>query len=354
MNVSAFTDRKVTQVTSLARQLARSNGRDRSAFEALRREVAGELLHQDKLEVIPCAMGALSGDSALASLRQVVEHCTQFFYLEDGVAAAVVLPVTMRLRSEMDGACTVWKGNRKHVQQAAMLIRSMTGAKKVVFDERIYWAHDLHTARARDMKTYLLALLDSDCGDGVAPIGKPAQVRSAVEADWETVYFIGVAKFDESAPEALEEPAVAAKLAVPERNLQWALDQSNPLSWAQGVESEIKGHGFWYLNNGLRKGESVGRENRLRSFIANFDQGVTGVDFFYTVDYGQSRIRLLACSHAMTAEHKWGLYSGDELAEFMSVLDEAISDHMPDVNGKRELEVEQYESIARSRGVIWG
>jgi len=353
MNVSAFTDRKVTQVAALARKLALSNGCDQQAFDALRREVAGELLHQEKLEVLPSAMGLLAGDRALASLRQVIEHCTQVFYLEDSVAVAIVVPVTIRLKSEMDGACTVWKGNSKHVEQAAMLVRSMTGANKVVFDERIYTGSGLHQARARDMKEYLLALLESANGKDVTPIARPAQVKSAVDADWETVYFIGVATYPDASKLFLEDPAVRAKMTVPTRNLAWALDQSNPLSWAQGVDAEIKAHGFWYLNNGLREGESVGRENRLKSFVANFDQGVTGVDFYYTVDYAQSRIRLLACSHLMSAEHKWGLYSGDDLEGFLAVLDAAISDCMPDVNMKREVEVEQYERIAKSRGVIW-
>ena len=353
MTMSAFTDRKVTQVAALARKLALSDGCDQQAFDALRREVAGELLHQETLEVLPSAMGVLAGDSALASLRQVIEHCTQVFYLEDEVAVAVVVPVTIRLKSEVDGACTIWRGNTQHVDQAAMLIRSMTGARKVVFDERIYTAGGLHEARARDMKAYLLALAQSNSGQGVKAIARPAQVKSAVDADWETVYFIGVATYADASRLYLEDPAIAAKMAVPSRNLVWALDQSNPLSWSQGVEAEIKAHGFWYLNNGLRAGETVSRENRLKSFIANFDQGVTGVAFYYTVDHAQSRIRLLACSHLMTAEHKWGLYSGDDLDGFLAVLNASIDECVPDVNVRRELDVEQYERLAKTRGVIW-
>lgn len=351
MKVADFQDRKVAQVTTLARALARTHGAE--AFAALRREVAGELLRHSTNEVIVGAMGALKGDPALETLRAVIEHCSQFFYLEDMVAAAVVVPVTVRLKSEIDGAVTLWCGRKEPVEQAAKMVRQLSGAKHVVFDTRIYRGNDLHQVKPARMQEYLIALSNSESGKDVPPLAKPVEIRSVVDADWETVYFVGVALHAQGDALRLEQPAIQARTSLWGRHLEWALDQSGPLAWQQGVETTITAHGFWYMRNGLRHGQAVIREGKLRSFIANFEQGVLGVDLVYTVDAEEARIRLLVCSHLMAAEHRWAVYDADDVAAFRTCLEAAVDACIADVNGIREVDGETYEQLAAQRGVVW-
>jgi hypothetical protein len=109
------------------------------------------------------------------------------------------------------------------------------------------------------------------------------------------------------------------------------------------------------LGRGVSVGEDLIRNYKLKSVVSAFDKGVKGVYFYYTHDLFGQHIRLLLSSHLMTIEYRWKMLSGENKDGFLKALNESIDQFIPDtdVNEKRELDLLEYEEMARKMGLEW-
>lgn len=354
MSVIELAAKRAERVAGLARDLESSKGCDSRAYEHLRREVDG-LLRNGREPVVPALLQSLEGDPALARVQKMIKHCTNVFPREECVHVAIAIAVSINLKSDRAGGCLLSDGAPKAMRQVGDHLKRAIGARKVMFDRRLYRHGELAGVSHERKDEYLAKLAGSDLGGGVQPLVRQAVVRSTREVKYETMYFVGVAEFETGVEDALDSIEIRQRTKVWTKMIEFALDQSNPIAWSQGVELTVKAESFRYLSEALRAGRKLDRINRLYEFMAKFDQGVTGVDLRYCVRPEAMEIRLMASSHLMTLEHHWPMVDQtEEGGEFQFALNGAIEEYVADVNFVSQMSEAEYMGSARSRGVCTG
>ena len=350
MSVIELAAKRAERVVVLARELDQCSGSDGAAKAHLRREVEG-LLRNDRDPVVPAVLKSLAGDPALGRVQRMIKRCENVFPREDCVHVAIAIAVSINLKSTRAGGCLISDGEQSAMRQVGEQLKRAMGARKVMFDRRIYRHGDLVGVAHARKDEYLQRLSCTTLGAGVEPLARQAVIRSTQEIRYDTVYFVGVAEFAHGGEDALESIEIRHRTKVWTKIIEFALDQSNPIAWTQGVDLKVKAETFRYLTDSLRAGKRMDRVNRLNEFVANFDQGVTGVDLRYCILREQKEIRLLASSHRMTAEHRWPMLDdGEQGGEFQIALNGAVETYVAEVNFVSELGEDKYVGTARSRG----
>lgn len=271
--------------------------------------------------------------------------------MEDRVLAAVVVPVAIRYTARRADAVKVWHGNVDSMSTLSLLMRKATGASKVAFDARFYRAGQLLGVRARDLRDHLLAIESGEVQQ--KGLTKPAVLTAGPEANWEVVYFLGVAVFDRGQEAVLLKPQVEEKLREYGSHAEWAMDQADPVAWSEGVAANAKCLGFYSLHRGLEVGETRLRVLQLDSLVSNMEQGVMGMMFRYAIDSENDRIRLLISSNIESAEFVWKRYGEEGVAAFRIGLDEVISARVADLTAIEELPMTAYNVAAQKKGIVW-
>ena len=97
------------------------------------------------------------------------------------------------------------------------------------------------------------------------------------------------------------------------------------------------------------------RGHRLQSMLANFDQGVKGVKFFYTHVLAEFQVKLLICSHLLAVEFVWKLLGAETMDGFRAALNHAIRMEVPAKEVLELCEVSQfeYQRLAKEHGLDW-
>lgn len=344
------------QVDALVRnvtQLTWTPDGDPAAYDCVRKQISGELVRKQDLTVITAAMGQLEGQPECKVLNEIVTHCCETFYLPDRVLSVIVVPVAFRMKSRMDGQVVIGEGRKRDLELLASMMVSHTQGNKVIFDTRLYDGAVLYGAQPNTLLNFLTKL---EAGEVRPEGGPPACVlRSEAEPTWRVVYFVGVEVTDQSSKRSLNTETTQRLLHdwqyVPER----ALQECDAVIFNRVAVAQAKSHGAWYLSQGLQVGESVERGYKLQSLLANFEQGVSGVQLHYIHDKISSSVRLLVSSQLMTIEHKWDLYLDESLDGFLKALDTAIDLMIPavDVVAKREVDAHEYRQIASANRLGW-
>ena len=350
-NVTDLAKRRVERVKALAREVASSPMGGMDAFDKLRHSVAGELLNQGSVEVTQEAMEDLSGEDAQTVLKMAIQHANRVFYFEDRALAAVVVPVAVRFLSRKANAVSVWHGNVDSTKVLSMVVKNATGAQSVAFDARFYRGSQLLGVRARELRDHLLAIESGDVQN--KGLTKAALLRSGPEANWEVVYFLGVAVFDKGSEESLLDPNVEESMRKQGCHAEWAMDQADPVAWSEGVEAKATCLGYYSMHRGIQLGEDRLRTLQLDSMVSNMELGVTGVVFSYAEEQESDRIRVLISTNVESAEFVWKKYGEDGDSAFRRALDEVISDRVAEVVDITKLEMQQYRSLAARKGIVW-
>lgn len=352
MTVVTLFDGQVAALVGAVRRLNASNGADAEAYTAVRRQVTGELVNRGSLDMVSAAMGIL-GETASGRLKDVVSHCSEKFYFEDRVLCAIVVPVAIRLVSRVGGQIEIDKARPLDLSTTAKLLERRSGAKKVVFDTRLYDAKTLFHTKPKNLSTFLSQLADGE----VLPEGGPRSitVRSAPEPQWQMVYFLGVQVTEPDAPLMMNEEGLQRAMAQWRCHIEWAITEHPAVMMNKSVTANARGHGYWYLREGVRRGENLVRKQKLKDLISNFDQGVDGVYFNYTHDLIGFQVKLLLSSHLMTVEFRWKLFADESVDDFRAALDEVIDLLIPanEVIEKREIDMFDYDALAQKRGLVW-
>lgn len=353
MVVTSLFETQVEQLANKVRRLAASSGRDEQAYNAVRRQVSGELMNQGKLEIVAGALGALDDGEGAELLTEIISHCHDHYYLEDRVLSAVVVPVTVRLKSRTDGGVLLSEAGERDLSTLTSRLQRQFGARKIVFDKRFYDGKSLFYGNPKKLMEFLERL---EAGED-KPEGGPKSVviRSKAEWEWEVVYLLGVEVLDQGQAQVLNEESSQREIVKFHHHAAWAISESDSVLFNTHVEAQAQCHGIYYLGQGLAIGEDLIRGYKLQSLLANFDQGVTGVKFHYMHDQLNFFVKLLISSHAMTVEYRWKLMGNESLDGFKSELKKAIDLVIPadDVLVIRELDQYDYEALARAEGLIW-
>jgi hypothetical protein len=353
MSVSSLFEHRIESLARDVRRLDAGNGADGSLYESVRRQVSGELMNRGRYEVVSATAGKLLGERGEDRLKEIVMHCSERLYLDDRVLTAIVVPVAVRLTSRRDGGVVLSEGRKEDLMHLAEIVQKRSGASKVVFDTHLYTGSALHVADPRKIFEVLKRL---ESGEELGDIGpKTHEVKSCAEPTWEMVYFLGVEVTKSGVKQCLNDLQTQRALKEWRSHAEWALTETETVLFNRTCVTDAKCHGIWYLNKGVSVGEDLMRTYKLKSVIANFDQGVKGVYFFYTHDVFGSQVKLLVSSHLMTIEYRWKILSGETLDGFKKALDEAIDLYVPnnEINEKQELDLFAYDEMAQKRGLEW-
>ena len=138
MGIADIDAPEVQALVKSVRRLRASSGPGKKAYDMIREKVSAELLKTDGVKVVPAAMEKLQGQPGGQRLTAIVEHCRETFYFEDRVLCSIVAPVAIRMKSQFNGAVTIGEARHSDLAFLARILQSHTGAKKVVFDQRLY------------------------------------------------------------------------------------------------------------------------------------------------------------------------------------------------------------------------
>ncbi|MBK7006123.1 MAG: hypothetical protein IPH37_14145 [Burkholderiales bacterium] len=315
MTVTNLFNNQVDALLKKVQRLARSNGADKQAYDAVRREVSGEYTRNGLLDVTSATLGELNDPHAEVMLNAIIMHCSETFYFEDRILKPVVVPVGVQLKTAKDGTFTLTEGGHNHLTELAWWLERSSGSKKVVFDQRIYKAESVYYQFPRDLCAFLLKLEAGEANPAGGP--KPTQLVSKAAPHWEMVYLLGVEVIDLDRQGRLDEEATQRKAMAYRRNAEWAFEQHRQIMFSRGtVEAKAKCHGFYYRNQGVRVGEEQIRTYRLITALNTLDLGAGGVRLRYVHDAWKNQVRLHMQTERMTTEYQWRMMGEESVGAF--------------------------------------
>jgi hypothetical protein len=353
MTIEDIFERQVRSLAEKVRRLHAANGADNDLYLSIRNQVAGELTNHGQLAVVSAALGALcTEEAACRRLTDIVVQCSEHFYEPNRVLSAIVAPVAFRLGAPFGVPVTLTEGDAENLKTLGDMIKVATGSRAVLFDNRLYDKH-LFYSRAQRVYQHLGKLADGvkQPDEGL----NPCVVRSTAEPNWQMYYLVGVQVSDRNAPLVFNEESAQRRIANMTYNAVWALTQCKSVFSNKQIEADGRSHGIWYRNRGVLEGEQAIRGHRLHSLLANFDQGATGVKFYYVHEEIEFQVRLMITSHIMTVEHRWKLMGAEPLDGFRTALDYAIRMTIADgdVVVVRQVDQYDYQRLAAQRGLDW-
>jgi hypothetical protein len=354
MTVTHLFDYQVDALVAAVDRLARSNGQDTAAKEAVRKQVAGELMNHGRLQVVSSALAELHGEPGCDLLRKIIAHHRETFYLPDRTLAAVVVPIRVRFRSYGKGDFQVAEMRPETVDGMACTVAQVVGSKKVVFDTRLYEGTEVFYFKPHRMLSFLEKL---EAGERCPEDGPtPTVIHSSAEPDWRVVYLLGVEVNEPGATLAMNTDEAQRRLMEHRCHAEWALTEASGLMiFNSATTADARCLGFWYANRGVLEGDTWLRGAQLYALVNGFDQGIGEVKFRYARDETNGHVRLLITSDQMTVEHRWKLFAGEGIDGFLQELDIVIARLVAADTAlvKEEVHLYDYEKIARQAGLVW-
>jgi hypothetical protein len=354
MTVTNLFGAQLESMVKKVRRLAGSNGMDKEAYDAVRKQVSAEYMKNGRLDVVSATLGELNDSKAEQMLNEIITHCSESFYFEDRVLKTVVVPVAVRMRTRKDGDVTLIEGREDDLKTIAASIERRVGSRKVIFDNRMYSSNDLFYANPKKMCEFLLKLEAGEKQPEGGP--KTVKVTSKSDSEWEMMYFLGVEVLDIGEKDRLNSEDAQRAMFAFRCHAEWAIAENNQVLFDTNVQADAKCYGFYYVNHGVKVGEEHVRSYRLASLLANMEFGVGGVRFKYAYDNLNFQVKLMVQSNLMTLEYKWKMLIGETTEPFKKALVESIDRVLPsdDVLEITELDMFDYEKVAESAGLTWG
>ena len=194
MSVTNLRDHQVDQLIADVTRLNQVGGSDAAALLRIRAVVSRELLECDDMDLTTAALGRLESESAAKRLLSIVNYCSEHFVVGAQVLSIVALPVSVRLQSLNQQQMSLRMGERGALKDLAQKMVDAVGARRVIFDTRMYQGPALFQMKPRDMRAFLMQLVDGT----LYPLGGPPEfsVYSEVNGPWRLVYFLGVEVMD--------------------------------------------------------------------------------------------------------------------------------------------------------------
>lgn len=344
------------QIQSLRRdvkELHASHGFDLECDRRVRQAVSGYLQSGARWTVLSVTGGGLEPGPERELLGSVIAECRQIVELEDRTLHAIVVPMAVRLCSEVHAGRGVSNGAPEMLGLPSAVMPRAIGALRVAFGTRLYTGKDLLYAEATNLRDLLLQI---EAGADHPEAGiKGAWVRAAVAPEWQLVYVLGVAVLAPGGQLRIDTAEAQRALMNMRRHFAGVFTDIKNLALTPGIEGEAVCEGFWTLEVGVRKGEDLRRRHQLERVLLAVDKGDRSVELSYARSPREQCVRLLVCSMAGAVEFRWEVLAGESLTAFRTALDRAVEIHLPMIptTSRRELDLYDYESRAREKGLSW-
>lgn len=129
------------QLDSLVRDikaLCASNEWDLACHERVRLVVSGHLMSGARWTVLSAAQGTLPEGRERELLQRLILACRQSFDFEDRTLCAIVVPMAVRLQSEVHSGKGISEGAPNMLALPSLQVARAAGAVRVVFGARMY------------------------------------------------------------------------------------------------------------------------------------------------------------------------------------------------------------------------
>ncbi len=322
MRTQDIFDHQVTTLVNLVQRLHKAAGADSELVTRVRNFVAFELLGRGTADVIARAMGEL-GDAEADLLNDTVNHCSQVFYRADAIWSAIAVPVALRWNIQLQCAYRTNGADKDILKELADGIRQCTGAQAVILDKNIYSANALYGASAHQLHDHLQQLVIG--APRLAMPMKPMELRSANEAPWRMVYFLGVEVIALKGRRRLHEPGVQDAMRSYLHLGVDALTRQNCAMFKRGVSGETMCHSPLYMQEAIRYGQKALRGYRLRQMLEEISKEEVRVTLFYTFNALQYSLDLLLSGKWLAFEMRWMLFREETMEEFLKDVEVAMS-----------------------------
>jgi hypothetical protein len=349
MRTKDIFDHQVTTLVNLVQRLHKSAGADSELVTRVRKFVSFELIGRGTADVIARALGEL-GDAEADLLNDTVNHCSQVFCRTDAIWSAIAVPVALRWNVQLQCAYKTSGGDKVFLKELADGIRQCTGAQAVILDKNIYSANALYGASAHQLHYHLQQLVIG--APRLAMPMKPMELRSANEAPWRMVYFLGVEVIELKGRRRLYEPGVQDAMRSYLHLGADALTRQNCAMFKRGVRGETMCHSPLYLQEAIRHGQKALRGYRLRQMLEEMAKEEARVTLYYSFNVLQYSLDLLLSGKWLAFEMRWKLFREEAMDAFLQDFEKVMSAGAPDIECKLVcLEFEEFEA-ARSATAV--
>ena len=349
MRTQDIFDHQVTTLVHLVQRLHKAVGTDSELATRVRKFVAFELIGRGTADVIARAMGEL-GDAEADLLNDTVNHCSQVFYRTDAIWSAIAVPVALRWNIQLQCAYSTSRGDEDFLKELADGIRQCTGAQAVILDKNIYSANALYGASAHQLHDHLQQLVVG--APRLAMPMKPMELRSANEAPWRMVYFLGVEVIDLKGIRRLHEPGVQDAMRSYLHLGADALTRQNCAMFKRGVRGETMCHSPMYMQDAIRYGQKALRGYRLRQMLEEMARDEARVTLYYSFNALQYSLDLLLSGKWLAFEMRWKLFREEAMDAFLQDFETVMSAGAPDIECKLVcLEFEEFEAARAATAV---
>ena len=114
------------------------------------------------------------------------------------------------------------------------------------------------------------------------------------------------------------------------------------IAFNRGVGGEAVCEGFWSLDVGVYKGESLRRQRDLERTLATLDKGGGSIELWHAHDRREHCVRLLIRSATGASEFRWELLAGESVDGFRDGLARAAAIHLRNVPAGNRREIDLY------------
>jgi len=352
MPIKNMLDHQIAAMVSDVNNLDNSGGSDTAALVRIRTIVSHELLKCDYLEITTGALGALENDSAAQRLLAIVNYCSEHFPVEDRILSAVVLPVSVKLRTLDKKQMSINTGERGALRDLAATMVESLGARKVTFDTRLYSGAAIHQMKARDLRAFLRQLENEIFYPKGGPRGMNLHANSD-DATWQLAYFLGVEVIDSRKFPSLNDGPVQLQSSGWCDHISAAIEYSDEVLFDEDVQAQAVSHGVFYLGRGLEAGDKGLRSLRMKEMLVALGTDGNGLQIFCTQVEKARQVRTLMVCRLLTLEHKWNLLRAETLAEFRRDLEQLAQAVLPEFDALCIvlLDEEEYSTQAKEHQV---
>lgn len=350
MSVVQIAELQIDQLVKDVMRLDKTGGSDVAALLRIRELVRRELLERDSMEITSSALGRLKSNSAAKKLLHILAYCAEHFEVGSKVYSVVAVPVSVRLSGLNQHGTTLRKAERGPLKEMARMIAEAVGANRVALDTRMYQASAMHQLKARDMRSYLMAL----AAGTLYPKGPDElELKTQSANAWQLVYLLGVEVIDLPKYPSLDDWPIQRQTGRWLDEASAAIECTDEVLFNPDLFAQAHCHGVFYLSQSLIAGARGHRALRIADMLRALGQVGNGVQIYLTGVLLRQQVRTLMVSPLLALEYTWNLMQEETMREFQSELERVAHEVLDefDLGCIDWLDADEYERQAMKHQV---
>jgi hypothetical protein len=314
VNVESLFDRQLDNLVTNINILHASHGLDQNAYQRVRSQVAGELLHQGQLQVASAALGYLDDEGAEQRLNDIINHCAQHYEMPDRVLSVIAVPVSISIKQKEGRPFELQFADANCLDGLAMLAKNITVAQRIVFSDQIFDARTLFYCKAQKLFNFAKAL---DSGVQRPDVGiKQKSIAANAEGTWQMVYLLGIAETAIDQELNFDQQKIQFQLGRWTHQAEFALTEQKVILFNKSLTAKAHCHGIYYLLKALQVGEDLMRGHQMEEALAVLSVNQGAIQLFYTQDQLNFEAKLLGVSAGAVIQYNWKLLGAETLERF--------------------------------------